>query len=724
MSEPSPDPIVPHQPTPDSSSSLPQPPVTPPPAGRPQRDVQPRRFGVLAVGIFFVFLLIVVIVGAMLAGGTGAGSILDRVGIQADIRGVVFTFINVIYGIAAMVAMVFMLVGGFRAATSLGDPHQAQRGRRTLVISLVTLIFLFGTYVVFYNILGAPPPPPPPAKLTMEVAKTEGEVPFEVLFNVKSSYPDGTTYSWDFGDGTTANPPSGTISHTYDKPNAEGAPYEAILTVTSEGKTDTFSKKISVSKSKATAAFIMMPEDGTGPAPLTVQFDASPSKPGPGAGQTLTYLWNFGDAVDKDAKPEKQLMRMQHKYVKEGTYTAQLTVTDDQNQTATVMKEITVESSMPTPTARVTTSPPLRDADPTIDDPKNPDALPTVSGIAPLQVSFSGSASESPNGKIEEYTWTYGDGSDTGRGRAQTHLYAKIGVYVAELAVTDVDGQIGRTRILVDVQAQQRAPVARIDTAPRSNGGALIGSTPFKVAFDGTPSTDEDGKVMSYRWDFGDKTPAVDGDRIDHTFTRAGDYIVSLVVEDDTGLASKPVTLQVKVNPGICAEPKASVTTNPTVATGVLPLVVEFDGSASTFSCSTIVNYSWSFGDNSPRVSSGAKVTHIYKVAGLYTAELTVTGADGKTARATTTVSIQEPPPRATISADRTVTTAGTTITFRGDGSLGNIQTWYWDFGDGIAESGRTVKHAYAQPNFYTVKLIVTDVHNQTDTTTLKVEIN
>lgn len=727
MPEASPDPLPP-RPQPPSPAPTPAPASSPHPAPAPQRSVQPRRFGLIAIIVFFAFIVAVVIATVLLSGGEGSQEILaNQFGIPAaDLRSVIFTFIEVVYGIAALVAVVYMLVGGFRAATSLGDAREAQRGRRTLFSALGVIVFLFGSFVVFYRLLGAPQQSAPAPKASISVEPAErGQVPFRVVFTVTSSYPQEASYQWDFGDGTVQTVPSpGTVAHTFDKPSGE-KPYAVKLEVVQGGKTvDRFTRSITAEKSQAVASITTAPGDPTGPAPFTVEFDATLSKPGPGAGPTLTYLWDFGEPVDPAAKPEKQLAHMSHKFVREGSYVVRLTVTDDQGQTDTTTADVTVTATKTDPVARITTSPAMKDSDPNDVDPKNPDNLPVVSGIAPLLVTFSAASSESPNGRITSYGWSYGDGSGSDSGRAASHTFSTIGSFVTELTITDVDGKTGKARVLVRVLPLVKAPTARIDSIPPANGSSLIGNAPYKVTLDGSGSTDESGHVVAYSWDFGDTATKVEGDHVEHTYTRPGEYFIKLVVTNDSGLSSKPATLQIKVNPGVAGDPKARIQTDPPVPTGTVPLVVQFDGSASVAPNSTIVNYAWDFGDQSPTVNSGAKVTHIYKLAGLYTVRLTTTSADGRSAQVTATVSAQEPPPAARIEVNRTVTTTGTPIVFRGDSSRGNIQNWFWDFGDGLSENGRQISHTFTTPGFYTVKLIVTDVNNQTDQTTIKVEVD
>lgn len=81
-----------------------------------------------------------------------------------------------------------------------------------------------------------PPPPPPPPVNTLPVANivataVDGFTPFDVTFDgAGSTDADGsiTQYSWDLGDGTTANGVS--VSHTYDQPGS----YLVVLSVTDD----------------------------------------------------------------------------------------------------------------------------------------------------------------------------------------------------------------------------------------------------------------------------------------------------------------------------------------------------------------------------------------------------------------------------------------------------------------------------------------------------------
>ena len=72
------------------------------------------------------------------------------------------------------------------------------------------------------------------------------------------------------------------------------------------------------------------------------------------------------------------------------------------------------------------------------------------------------------------------------------------------------------------------APVARISASTTDGYAALT------VNFDGSASTDGDGRIVEYAWDFDDEATAT-GATASHTFTEPGGYNVELTVTDDDG---------------------------------------------------------------------------------------------------------------------------------------------------------------------------------------------
>jgi PKD repeat protein len=80
------------------------------------------------------------------------------------------------------------------------------------------------------------------------------------------------------------------------------------------------------------------------------------------------------------------------------------------------------------------------------------------------------------------------------------------------------------------------APVASFTAVPAS------GPAPLAVAFDASGSTDVDGTIASYLWDFGD-TQTDSGVLVSHSYTQTESkvYTVVLTVADDDGATDTAV---------------------------------------------------------------------------------------------------------------------------------------------------------------------------------------
>lgn len=156
-------------------------------------------------------------------------------------------------------------------------------------------------------------------------------------------------------------------------------------------------------------------------------------------------------------------------------------------------------------------------------------AAPTT-GIAPLPVSFDGGASTDPDGTLTSYAWDFGDGT-TGSGSTCQHTYSQPGTYTARLTVTDSQGLQNASTITVTVNAPAVPPLAALSAAPTS------GTAPLPVSFDGGASTDPDGTLTAYTWDFGDGTTG-SGAACQHTYSQSGTYTAKLTVTDNQGLQS------------------------------------------------------------------------------------------------------------------------------------------------------------------------------------------
>ena len=174
----------------------------------------------------------------------------------------------------------------------------------------------------------------------------------------------------------------------------------------------------------------------------------------------------------------------------------------------------------------------------------------TAAGQAPLAVTFNGSGSKcATTATITSYSWNFGDGSPAATGATTSHSFTTAGTYTTKLTITDSTGLTNSASTPVVVTAStgtgtgtgtNKAPTAAASATP------VTGTSPLAVTFDGSASTDADGTVASYLWNFGDGSTAA-GKTASHTYTTAGTFTATLTVTDNkgaTGSTSKTITAQ------------------------------------------------------------------------------------------------------------------------------------------------------------------------------------
>ena len=154
-----------------------------------------------------------------------------------------------------------------------------------------------------------------------------------------------------------------------------------------------------------------------------------------------------------------------------------------------------------------------------------------------------------------------------------------------------------------------------------------------EVSFTDT-STDEDGTIASWSWDFGDTTTSTVQNPT-HTYTAIGTYTVTLIVTDDDGNASDPYTTDITVgyNP-----PTADFTYDPMVNITVNETTITFTDN-STAGDANITSWLWDFGDDTNATDQNS--THMYNATGNFTVMLTVTDANALTDTTTVTITVE-----------------------------------------------------------------------------------
>ena len=252
-------------------------------------------------------------------------------------------------------------------------------------------------------------------------------------------------------------------------------------------------------------------------------------------------------------------------------------------------------------------------------------------GTAGSPVSFSSAGSMDPDGTIQSYLWNFGDGTPTSSEPNPTHTYTTAGTFTVTLTVTDNQGATDSDTATVTVigGGGNQPPVAEAN-------GPYSGMVGSRIVFSSAGSTDPDGKIVSYSWNFGDgSTSSQPNPR--HIYTAPGTYTATLTVIDNQG-ATDTDTAVVMIGGGGGNQVPVAEANGP--YSGAAGRRITFSSAGSMDPDGSIASYSWNFGDGTPPVMQ-ANPQHIYAAPGTYTATLTVTDNQGATDTDTAQVTVK-----------------------------------------------------------------------------------
>jgi len=224
-----------------------------------------------------------------------------------------------------------------------------------------------------------------------------------------------------------------------------------------------------------------------------------------------------------------------------------------------------------------------------------------------------------------------------------------------------------------------------------------------------------------YRWDFGDGETQVKGPKavVSHYYDSPGNYTVNLTVAGDEGTASTTQYVVVE-----SALPQPAVDIGAKRITEGEP--VTFDAGSSKDFDGTVQSYSWDMGDGTTK--TGEKISYVYDSSGEYIINLDVTDNSGATETLTRTVNVVESntAPKPKFGASSTTADTGETVSFDASGSIdvdGTVDQYYWNFGDGLSDTGTQVDHSYDASGTYTVELTAADSMQDTATVTKTITV-
>jgi len=342
-------------------------------------------------------------------------------------------------------------------------------------------------------------------------------------------------------------------------------------------------------------------------------------------GNVTGYLFDFGDGTNSSWTNKTVAT---HVYSRPGNFTVNLMVMDDRGAIDNKSNQITLWiKPLPSnlfPKARLF-------------------ARPTY--VYPWEeVSFNGSTSEDQDGEVVQYQFNFGDGTTTGwmNTSMAVHIYNTPGNFSAKLKVKDNLGGVSDWSSMVTVWVKDRsgneAPTAYLERRPTT---AKVNET---VTFNASGSSDPDGSVYRYFFDFGDGTGS--GWTYDpvatHSYDEPGYFTTKVKVEDDQEAVSdwsKPRGVDVLGNelpsPYLFSRPHY-------VAVGQ---EVTFNASASVDKDGHVVQFFFDFGDGT--ISGWTRqsvMTHTYDVPGNYTVNLWVRDDKGDVSKGSsrTTITVGE----------------------------------------------------------------------------------
>ena len=451
-------------------------------------------------------------------------------------------------------------------------------------------------------------------------------------------------------------------------------------------------------------------------------------------GSIISYLWDFGDGNSSTAANPS------YSYPQDGDYVASLTVTDNDGNTAVSEANVKVYPENANPTAV----------------PRGP-----YSAAVDESIYFDASSSFDIDGTVTSYLWDFGDGA-TSTELKQWHRFTSAGTYTVSLTVTDNTGLTHTATTTATIGGSDNStPTANANGPYTANAGDTI-------TFSSSGSSDADGTIVGFNWDFGDGNSSNLASP-DHAYATAGSYTATLTVTDDsgaTGTSTANVTINNDNGGGGGGGTGAPLPNECGISTPITSGRLE-DGQAKCLGAGSTI---WlSMGDVDAQSSVAITTGHgtgnldVYYSNGGWPSEATAqassTGPDNNECIIVTNQSqywsylkINNSGGDATIVLDYNTNAcrsidngggsnqaptanangpytadAGQSLTFSAAGSTdsdGTIVSYAWDFGDGNSAATATAAHSYATAGNYTATLTVTDDLGATAQATANVTIN
>jgi gliding motility-associated-like protein len=318
----------------------------------------------------------------------------------------------------------------------------------------------------------------------------------------------------------------------------------------------------------------------------------------------------------------------------------------------------------------------------------------TTSGCVTDSVYFSGTASNTGGRPVTSWSWNFGDAA-TATIQNPVHKYNLPGSFTSKFSfITDIGCKSDTTSHIVSLTGK---PTAKFGISfPQCLNQQIIFTDSSTAAAGST--------IMKWYWNFGDGSPqviATTGVAQQHTYTSAGPFVATLVVESQTGCQSVVYSKTINVHAVPVANFSFSNACLPAGTTQFTDLSTISDGTQNLFT------WSWNFGDAG--TSAAQNPVHNYATLGPFNVHITVTSNNGcvdDTIKLMNTVYAQ---PLSNFMAPVEVC-HGDSVHFTDQSNAPNstVTNWSWNFGDGATDTTQNPVHLYAAPGSYTITHTVT----------------
>ncbi|WP_158598844.1 MULTISPECIES: PKD domain-containing protein [unclassified Halorubrum] len=403
-------------------------------------------------------------------------------------------------------------------------------------------------------------------------------------------------------------------------------------------------------------------------------------------GTIESYEWD----LDTDGTSEATGSTTSVEFADDGTYSIELTVTDNDGTDRSLTRNVTVTNRPPNATATA------NDTTPAIGQP----------------VTFDASESTDVDGAIATVAWDItNDGTYDFTGEQVTRAFSEPGNQSVTVRVTDDDGATARTNVTVDVN---RPPNPRVNVSD-----PVLSNEP--VTLTGSQSNDPDGTVVAYEWTI-EAAPDAAGANVNRTFTDDGSYAVTLTATDDDGAtASVTTNVTVQNRPPELWLTRVSPETTPVETGDEVEYAIDasdddgaIDNTTLTVTSSTGVTRT---------VTPAGTATVRFNESGNWSVTAAVTDDDGATTATNRTLRVNAPPDVTIVAPDSVDANEDVTVEADATDPDSEISEYSWEV-EGRTYSGPNVTFNADGGEVIPVSLQVTDTAGATTVVNETIAVN